>query len=87
MRAQLKSKRGPILSPTPLGFEPQTPGTESQCAISFFSFYTYTQMPPVFKSRPKTALKLHKHIETILGTIGALQLAQYKINALYIKEC
>ena len=39
-------------------------------------FYTYTRIPPVFKSRPKTALKLHKRKETISDTIGALQLAQ-----------
>ena len=28
-----------------------------------------------YKSRPKTAVKLHEPIETILDTIGALQLA------------
>ena len=35
-------------------------------------FYTYTRTPPVSKSRPNAALKLHEQIESILGLIGAL---------------
>ena len=37
-------------------------------------------MPPVSKSRPNAALKLHKQIESILDLIGALELDNFKLR-------